>query len=332
MKKFLLLIVTMFLIATTSEVSNAQDMWKEIQIKSSYDGEQQTCRVYKAKGKSRPLLVAVHSWSSDVSSVGKGFFQPCIERDWNCIAPDFRGPNMRPEACASPAAFNDVMDAVQWALSNFDVDSSRVFMMGSSGGGHMSLFVAAHSPSIWTAVSSWVPISDLERWYWEGKYLGVKYPGMMEKIMGGPPGTSKDVDAEYLKRSPLQDLWRALNVPIEILTGIHDGHYNQPIPDYEGFMSTPRDWQSVPCGQTIRAFNEIAKANGDFDQIINEDAIEFIEDEERIPEWLDKGDIYDPTWSRKIHLQRQSKRSRMIIYEGGHNLLFDEAFKWLDRF
>ncbi|HDY89213.1 MAG TPA: hypothetical protein ENH82_13995 [bacterium] len=74
MKKFLLLTVTMLLIATTSEVSHAQDAWKEIQIKSSYDGEQQTCRVYKAKGESRPILVAIHSWSSGVSSIGENFF------------------------------------------------------------------------------------------------------------------------------------------------------------------------------------------------------------------------------------------------------------------
>ena len=34
------------------------------------------------------------------------------------IAPDFRGPNIRPEACASKLAIQDVLDAVEYAKKN----------------------------------------------------------------------------------------------------------------------------------------------------------------------------------------------------------------------
>ena len=194
-------------------------------IKSSYDGKEQFVKYFQAGSKLRPLLVALHTWGYDYNQeISDEYFSLCRERDWNCIFPDFRGANRTPDACGSEAALRDILDAVSWASEKFEVDSRRFFLAGASGGGHMALLVSSYSPSTWTAVSVWIPISDLARWYGELSARKMVYKSDLEKVCGGPPGASKEIDLEYTKRSPIHSLWRAHIIPVDINAGIHDGH------------------------------------------------------------------------------------------------------------
>ncbi|MBT4482040.1 MAG: prolyl oligopeptidase family serine peptidase, partial [Candidatus Latescibacteria bacterium] len=196
-----------------------------ISITSSYDGTQQKVRYFRAKGKKRPLLVALHTWSFDYTQESfTEYSSRCKELDWHLIFPDFRGVNNKPEACCSQAALNDIVDAVNWAAGEFDVDHRRIFLAGASGGGMMALRAAAFSPSTWTAVSSWVPISDLARWHRESVERELQYFDEIERCCGGPPGASSVIDEEYTQRSPIHSLWRAHIIPVDINAGIHDGH------------------------------------------------------------------------------------------------------------
>ena len=291
---------------------------KEKKIVSSHDMTSQPIRFYEAKGKNRPLFIALHTWAYDYTQdISTEFFSRCADRDWNCIFPNFRGINEKPEACASEAARADVLDAVSWASDEFKVDSRRYFLAGVSGGGFMSLVLAANYPSKWTAVSAWVPISDLARWYNETSTLGLHYAENLISICGGMPGISKETDEEYKKRSPIYDLWRAHIIPMDINAGIHDGHGG------EG---------SVPVGHSIRAFNELAKASGNKSQIIDDSGIEYIERVIKIPDSLQSVNTIDDEYERKIHFRRVSSLSRLTIFEGGHEMLYDSAFKWFDKF
>jgi len=306
--------------ATEKEVKLIPEV---VSISSSYDGTLQKIKYIEAPGGPRPLLVALHTWSYDYTQddVSSEYFRRCAERGWHCIFPDFRGANDKPEACGSEAALNDIIDAVKWAQERFDVDPRRIFLVGASGGGHMALHAAGRFPSTWTAVSAWVPIVDIARWHRETLERGLRYAEDIERCCGGFPGSSTGVDEEYRKRSPITSLWRAHIVPVDINAGIHDGHGGKF--GGEG---------SVPVGHAVRAYNELVKAAGKPKETVPEDAIGYIEREERIPEGLGTETTGDPSYGRPIHLRRTCGLSRLTLFEGGHEILYDAAFAWFERF
>jgi len=148
-------------------------MMREIKIISSVDGSHQPALFYvpaKAKLNRRPvpvpLVVGLHPWSSDYTDKrARGYYTQCHKLGWTLIHPNFRGPNNRPEACASDLAVQDVLDAVEYARNHACIDVRRIYLLGLSGGGHMSLMMACRAPHLWAAISSWVPVSDLAVWY-----------------------------------------------------------------------------------------------------------------------------------------------------------------------
>jgi len=304
--------------------SYTEDIVKEkiVSIPSSYDSTMQKVKYIQAEDSSRPLLVALHTWSFGFQQeVSAEYFKRCKERDWHCIFPDFRGANNKPEACGSKAAMSDILDAVEWALKTFDVDHRRIFLAGASGGGHMALQVAAYSPSTWTAVSAWVPISDLARWHRESADRVLSYAADLENVCGSPPGISPETDKQYHMRSPVNSLWRAHIIPVDINAGIHDGHAGEP--GGEG---------SVPIGHSIRAFNVIVKAAGKPEHIVPEDVIDYIEREKRLPKGYKNKINEDSSYGCPIYLRKTSGLSRLTIFEGGHEILYDAAFTWFELF
>jgi hypothetical protein len=50
------------------------------------------------------------------------------------------------------------------------------------------------------------------------------YTRELENCIGGLPGTSDAVKYELTMRSPVRHLAKAADVPLDINTGIHDGH------------------------------------------------------------------------------------------------------------
>jgi len=174
-----------------------------------------------------PLLVGLHTWSCDrFNQVGE-MLPRCRERGWALILPEFRGPNLTgnpraAQAGGSRLARQDIVDALDHALEGYPVDPARVFLLGGSGGGHMSLLMAAYAGERFAAISSWVPIADLAAWYGENP----NYAAHVEACCGGPPGASAAVDREYRERSPLSHLeaMRAANL------SVHHGRYDASVP------------------------------------------------------------------------------------------------------
>lgn len=259
-----------------------------------------------------PLLVMLHTWGGGYEQ-GMGVLADARQRKWIMVAPNFRGPNVNPQACASEIAVQDVLDAVDYAKKNARVDESRIFLFGLSGGGHMSLMMAAKAPNLWAAVSSWVPISDLARWHAENVASRHGYDKSMEQVCGGAPGKPK-TDKEYHARSPLFFLEAAKGLPLDVNAGIHDGHSG-----------------SVPISHSLRAFNVLASANGFKDKLIQEDDIAFMTEKERIPSALQDEKEKDPERGRAVLFRRIAGPVRVTIFEGGHESENAAAFKWLAR-
>ncbi len=259
----------------------------------------------------RPLLVALHTWSCTCETGIERYTQLCREKNWHLIYPDFRGPNKTAQACGSDQVVADIADAAIYMQKNFAVDASRIYLSGGSGGGHATLLLAGRRPELWAAASAWCPISDIAAWHRE--CLNTRHHGYAEHIelaCGGNPMNQAAAWQEALKRSPLTYLQNATGFPLDISTGIHDGHTG-----------------SVPVSQAIHAYNLLAAPQ---DKIAQED-IDYIVLHERVPEhllWADQ----DPAFGKyKVYLRKQSRMVRLSLFEGGHDLLSWPAFDWLER-
>ena len=143
---------------------------KEIEVVSTIDGSPEKCLFYYPEGEiCAPLAVGLHTWSYDRFNQENDMLPFCAKRKWALLLPEFRGPNLdgNPrafQACASLKARQDVLDAVSFVKRACGIDSSNIFLLGGSGGGHMALMMAAYAPKLWKGVSSWVPITDLAAW------------------------------------------------------------------------------------------------------------------------------------------------------------------------
>ena len=276
------------------------------------DHSMQPALVLHATGQEpRPLLVALHTWSYTCADGCDSYESFCKANNWNLIFPNFRGPNWTEDGCGSELVVSDLEDAVAFMKANACVDSNRVYLMGGSGGGHCTLLLAGRRPDLWTAVSAWCPISDVAAWH--GQCLNTRnseYSDHIEKACGGVPAPGTAAERSARLRSPLTWLPNALSLPVDINTGIHDGHTG-----------------SVPVSQTIRAYNILAKPE---DRIAEED-IDYIVKNEAVPAHLGEAE-QDPSYlGRKIHIRRQSGNVRLTIFEGGHDILLPTGTLWLAR-
>ena len=274
------------LIGQCAVVLAAGNSVHEIHFESTSDHTLQPAMFYApAKSESVPLLVVLHTWNGDYKQKFHGACTSwCIEKDWAYLHPDFRGPNTRPEATGSELVIQDIVDGVDYAKRTAKIDPSRVYLIGTSGGGYTALLMAGRQPELWAGVSAWVPISDLAAWYDEIKISGREDCEDVSRSCGGPPGASDAVDREYRARSPLTYLVNARALPLDINAGIRDGH--------EG---------SVPVSHSLLAFNAVAAAE---DRISTDDIRYFVESA-AVPPQL-RQPVLDPTYGDKRPLFRRT--------------------------
>jgi len=287
-----------------------------VRIESTLDGTTQPSLFWRPEtaaageaGAPVPLLVALHSWGGTYKQTKADIVRECQERGWAFLQPDFRGPNVRPEACASDLAVQDVLDAVSYARAHARIDAKRIYLIGGSGGGHMALVLAGRAPGLWAGVSAWVPITDLAAWHRHCAQSKWRYDKMLDNVCGGPPGPPP-ADAEYRKRSPIFHLNRAAGLAIEISAGILDGH--------EG---------SVPIDQTLKAFNVLAEANGRPDLKIPAEDIEYMTAQAKIPPHMAEEREEEP--GIQILFRRAAGPVRVTIFQGGHTIVGTAGIRWL---
>jgi pimeloyl-ACP methyl ester carboxylesterase len=251
------------------------------------------------------LLVYLHPWRHGYDFDCRPWSREAATRGWHFAAPHFRGPNRRPEACASRLARRDAIDAVDAACARVAVDTARIYAGGVSGGGHMALIMAAEAPERWAAVSAWSPISDLAAFYVESVESGAKVHRHIAKIVGGAPSASPHIDAELRFRSPRFQLGKAAALPIDINHGVHDG-----VP------------KGIGIQHSIWAFNALAEALGT-PPVTDDELVRLLRREYDGAERVD-----DPTYGRTVYFRRTAGRSRVTLFDGGHEDLPTAACTW----
>ena len=288
----------------------------ECTIPSSMDDTQQPLRYWHpatADGKV-PLLVYLHTWGGTYQQAADKWLMEVQARGWAFVQPHFRGPNVQPEACGSPLARQDVIDATHWAIANLPVDTDRVYLAGGSGGGHMTMRVASQAPELFAAASEWCGIASLIDWHREHTLQDGSLDGYGRNIVdstGGAPGSSDEVDAQYRDRSPIFHIEAARDLPIDFSHGIHDGKTG-----------------SVPFHHSVDAFNVIARChNAD---AVSEELVRQLWDDGKLADPLPQDTEADPSYGdRPIYLRRYAGPSRLTIFEGGHEAIAVAGCHWL---
>ncbi len=288
-----------------------------IQVKSSLDQSLQPSLIWvpeAAKTTPKPLFVFLHSWSGNYKQSNTKWQDEAEKRGWIYLHPNFRGVNQHPEACGSRLARQDILDAIEYMIANYKVDQSRIYLAGSSGGGHMTMLMAGHHPDRFSAASAWVGISDLADWYRFHLKEGVpqNYAKMILKSLQDKPGASSEIDAEYRDRSPLYWIANASGLHLDLNAGVTDGKTG-----------------SVPFTHTIRAFNVLAEANQTTP--VSNAEMQQLWDAGKLNTPQASDQVVDETYGRAIHLRRKSQFARVTIFQGGHEGLPQPACEWLSK-
>jgi acetyl esterase/lipase len=304
------------LLCAAGNESRCAGLRQKVLVPSSLDRTEQPCYLilpegFDPNGPPAPLLVSLHTWSGDVEQRDADMQREADQRGWIYLWPNFRGPNRSPDACGSEKAQQDILDAVDWVIRRYPVDGTRIYLTGASGGGHMAMLMAGRHPERWTAVSAWVGISDLAAWH--ARHAKSGYGAMLRASCGGAPGESPEIDEQYRLRSPKTWLHQAVDLPLDLAAGIHDGHTG-----------------SVPIRQTLDAFNLVAAAQGA--PVVTEEEIAQLSRPEGRLDHPQPGDQEeDPTLGRAIYLRRTAGKARVTIFEGGHERIARAAAEWLSK-
>jgi pimeloyl-ACP methyl ester carboxylesterase len=308
MRKLCMEMTMIALVATAVEAAPQYSWPKEVKTGTypvTIDKTEQPMMFWTAASKEkRPLLVGLHTWSSDYKQAASGTYARwCIANDWHFIHPHFRGPNWTPDACGSDKVVQDIIDAVEYMQQTYNVDTNRIYLIGASGGGYAALLMAGRAPEIWAGVSAWVPISDIGAW-WKQR-AGQGYAQHIEKAVGDRPDQSEDARRECVKRSAITYLHNASGVNLDINAGARDG--------------------SVPFMHSLYAFNSVVPEKDRMDP-------SFIEACYRNRALLTKdGEPKpDPLYGkRKVLLRKISKNTRVTIFDGGHEIIHHPGLNWL---
>jgi len=190
---------------------------REILIKSTLDSTMQPSLFYKSEtNEKRPLLVGLHTWSHDRFNQINNMLPYAQKYDFNLLLPEFRGDNLKTnpictQACGSNYAKQDIKDAIDYVIANENVDSENIFLLGLSGGGHMSLLMAGFCPEYFKAIGAYVPITDLEKWTKQNK-------NYCEHVLA----CCSDNTDEMKKRSPLSYVENIAKSNLKIFHGKFD--------------------------------------------------------------------------------------------------------------
>jgi len=207
-------------------------MYEEIMIKSTINETMQPSLFIRANAdEKRPLLVGLHTWSFDRFNQLEYMSREGGKYGFHVLLPEFRGPNLdsnpnRTLACGSKYAMQDIVDAVEYVCSTENVDTDNIFLMGGSGGGHMSLMMAGYCPDMFKAIASFCPITDLNKWVNEN-------PNYTKHILA----CCSENKEEMALRSPVSYVDGIAKANVKIFHGKAD--------------------PSVPCTHSIDLFNAV---------------------------------------------------------------------------
>lgn len=280
-----------------------------IEISSSIDNNIQKAYFYKAKSNNpRPLVVSLHTWSGNFRQ-NDPLAEHSKNNNINYIHPDFRGPNKTMEACCSELVISDIDESISFAIENTNVDTSKIYIIGASGGGYATLCTFMKSKHKIRKFSAWVPLTNLIAGYNESMIRQNKYA---KDILDCTESENGILNIEVAKKkSPIY--WntpseKLIGSELKIYAGINDG--------IQG---------SVPITHSINFYNKLLT-----DLAVSDSSL-YVSDKEklRLLEYRKPLGNFGKISNRNICLIKKYKNIQLIIFEGGHEMLTEYAFNEL---
>lgn len=280
---------------------------KKDSIQSTLDKNTQVFYYDKSTSpKPQPLVVELHSWSNTIDSQKEILAEQAHAKNWNYIFPNFRGVNNHPKACCSELVIADIDEAIDWALKNMNINPKKIYVIGNSGGGYATMAMYMKSRHKIRTFSAWSSISDLATWYEESVERKNKYAA---EIIQCTSANGIFDDQKARERSPLfweTPLKKRKRSYLQIYAGIHDG--------YTG---------SVPISHSIKFYNKLLIDTEETDNaryVSAEDAATMLTTQS----FPTKKNIKKID-NRAILYQKSSKRIKLTIFEGTHEILRNVA-------
>ena len=279
-----------------------------VDIKSSLDDTIQKAYLYKTKSSTpQPLVVSLHSWSFDyrqddtLALLSKA-------KDINYIHPDFRGENWNKNACCSDFVLTDIDASIDYAIAHANVDTSKIYVIGRSGGGYATLATFMKSKHRIRKFSAWVPLADLVKWYEETRMRKLYYA---DNILICTHSKNNLLDKEVaIQRSPFY--WntpkeKLTYATLEIFTGVYDGLENVG---------------PIPITQSINFYNKLLK------DLAFPDSSQYISSKEKLSllELRKPLGNFGKIGNREICLVKKANNVKITFFVGGHEILSEFAF------
>jgi hypothetical protein len=276
------------------------------------DGTIQKAKFYASKAQNKPLVIWLHTWSDTYNTLyeyqGVNLPEECLLRDWNYIQPNFRGANNNPDACASNKVITDIDSAISYAIANGHVDTSKIYVVGASGGGHAALSHFMRSTqNVVDGYYTWVPITDLMAWYYQTQ--DKSYEGYWYDISNSLTCDGVINVTEAKNRSPLWNTTPATKFNdtfIKMYAGIRDG--------YNG--------TAVPFSHSILMFNKLCKDRGLSPDRVPLDEMYYMIDNFAPSTQQNLGALQG---DRNILYTKSVPNLDLIIFDGAHEMIVQHA-------
>ena len=291
-----------------SQASRWSSDFKTVEITSPLDGEIQKAYFYPSTASTpQPLIVSLHSWSFNYQQEDTLSLYS-KEKNINYIHPDFRGVNNKIKGCCSDFVIADIDAAIDYAIAHGNVDTSRIYVTGRSGGGYATLASFMKAKHKIKKFSAWVPLADLLKWYEQTKVRKLRYVAEILLCTGSVNG---ELNKEVAKqRSPMY--WKTpvekLNkATLDIYVGVYDGLDNN---------------SPIPITQSINFYNKLLK------DLSVKDSKAYISDAEklRLLEYEKPLGNYGKIGDRDVCLVKKYKNLKITFFAGAHEMLHLYAF------
>ena len=286
--------------------------WSEdfelVEINSSKDNVIQKAYFYKSTSdEPKPLIVSLHTWSGGYSQIDD-LATICKQKDLNYIHPDFRGANKTIDDCCSELALSDIDDAISHAIKNSNVDTTKIYVIGVSGGGYATLSTFMKSKHAIKKFSAWASITDLIAWYNESKIRNNKYAQNILDCTNSRNGLNLE-NARH--KSPIY--WvtpteKLKDSQLKIYVGVFDG--------IQG---------SVPITHSINFYNKLLS------DLSVKDSSKYVSVSEKL-ELIEKRQAlsnFGTIANRKVCLKKEYENLQLVVFEGNHEMLTEFALNEL---
>jgi hypothetical protein len=307
--------ISFFLGGSSNEISNNEIIAPRIlvEIPSNAYPKPQKAYLYHA-GEGQPLIISLHTWGGGYDQYDSLFYV-AQSMNWNYIHPDIGGPLWNPESCCFPASVQSIDEAIDFALKETKADTSKIVVIGKSGGGTAVLGAYLHSKYDIAHYMCWAPITDFVSWHDEvllDTTLSRKYLARINLGTGSETFfdtlMAKKKSPFYAEFPKLEDLKQKHLI---IYTGIYDGTNGWP----------------TSIEQPIRFYNKLMNhfQNTDSSSYISSNELNF---------WLKYRKPlltreFIPIGDRKCLASKSYQNTAFQLFDGGHEIRYQEVIKQL---